>query len=86
MDPPFNTLNYLLYSFYFTHRFLVNVTLDEVVIFFFFLQEPLMDPPLVWFLVNITLAGVVFAVFNFFQRRRFLRDKQTLAAQVHCLE
>ena len=46
-----------------------------------------MDPPLVWFLVNITLAGVVFAVFTFFQRRRFLRDKQTMAAQVvHCLE
>jgi len=48
------------------------------------IKEPLMDPPLVWFMVNIILAAVVYVVFEAVQQRRLRRARQTLAAQVQC--
>ena len=46
--------------------------------------EPLMEMPLVWFLVSITIAAAVYAWVFRQQRERMRRASQTLAAQLHC--
>jgi hypothetical protein len=48
------------------------------------IKEPLMDPPFVWFLVNVVIAAVVYVIFHYLQGRRLERARRTLAAQIHC--
>ncbi|EKX47368.1 hypothetical protein GUITHDRAFT_137545 [Guillardia theta CCMP2712] len=48
------------------------------------IKKPLMDPPFLWFIVNVALAAIITYLANYWERVSLQRHQKQMACELHC--